>query len=63
LTSQHEDDVIDLTGGADLSTPGSFRKGEILFTKAIITGFDYNFNFLTAVHVKVQIFSVIHSCR
>ena len=61
LTSQH--DVIDLTGGADLPTPGSFWKGEIIFTKVIITGFDYNFNFLTAVHVKVPIFSVIHSCR
>jgi hypothetical protein len=53
LTSQH---VIDLTGGADLSTPGSFGKGSIIFTKAIITGFDYNFKFLTAVHVKVQFF-------
>ena len=61
LTSQH--DVIDLTGGADLPTPGSFWKGEIIFSKVIITGFDYNFNFLTAVHVKLTIFSVIHSCR
>ncbi len=52
LTSQHQH-VVDLTGGADLSTPGSFGKGSIIFTKAIITGFDYNFKFQTAVHVQV----------